>query len=1151
MKKLLLGSNAAQVAIEKVAGRPVVLDGEDFYCIANSDRLRPFLLSIGSSADHWMFISSNGALTAGRCHPDRALFPYYTDDKIHDAAAITGPKTIFIIERSTEKYKYLWEPFSERGCGIYQVRRNLYKNFRGNKIIFEEINQQLGLTFRYGWTSSEQFGWVRKPSLINTTAGTVKVRSLDGLQNLLPSGIGSQFQLEKSTLVDAYKKNELLPESGLGLFLLSSVPVDRPEPAESLRAATVWSAGIHRRHVLLSSVQLEKFRRGLKLETETDVRGERGAYFIESEFTLRSGRSRSWIMAADVDQGPVQVAKLRRLLRTPGRLQKQVTADVAHGTEELWRIVARADGLQKSARPLGDARHFSNVLCNVMRGGIFFDGYQIDAADLLAFVRQANHAVAARHGVFFRQLGEATSRARMLALARETIDPNLERLCQEYLPLTFSRRHGDPSRPWNRFSIATRGADGKRVLNYEGNWRDIFQNWEALAVSFPGFVSGMICKFVNASTADGYNPYRIMREGFDWEVPDPHDPWAHIGYWGDHQIIYLLKLLEILEQHQPAVLHDFLTREMFAYANVPYRIKPYARLLENPRETVSFDAALETLTQQRVREMGSDGKLVWNRRGDVRHVNLTEKLLVSLLAKFANFIPGAGIWLNTQRPEWNDANNALVGNGVSMVTLYQIRRHLVFCRQLFAALEVDEVNLSAAVAEWFSATASVLTGQPSEKIGDTKRRQMLDALGLAAEKYRQQIYAHDFPEAKSTIAKARLLEFFSSTLGRTDESIRANRRADGLFHAYNLAEFGRRGVIPIRRLHAMLEGQVAVLSSEFLIAKESLELLKALRRSQVYRENQKAYLLYPDRQLPRFIEKNNLPAAYVARSTLLKKLLADGNQLLIERDVAGVCHFNPRITNAGDVKRILNQLAAAGYASGVKRESAAVLALFETMFDHRSFTGRSGSFFGYEGLGCIYWHMVSKLLLAAQESCLRAGPSALAAPLAECYHEIRAGIGDYKTPENYGAFPMDPYSHTPAQTGARQPGLTGQVKEDILCRFGELGVSVRAGRISFAPRLLRAGEFLPAPAVFTYFDLAGRVRKIRLKAGSLAFTYCQIPVVYQLAAKPSLTLKFKTGRTQQQDNLLLEEKISRAVFDRTGTIASITANIERPAAQVG
>jgi hypothetical protein len=38
----------------------------------------------------------------------------------------------------------------------------------------------------------------------------------------------------------------------------------------------------------------------------------------------------------------------------------------------------------------------------------------------------------------------------------------------------------------------------------------------------------------------------------------------------------------------------------------------------------------------------------------------------------SNLIPEGGIWMNTQRPEWND-NNALVGNGVSMVTLCYLR----------------------------------------------------------------------------------------------------------------------------------------------------------------------------------------------------------------------------------------------------------------------------------------------------------------------------------------------------------------------------------------------------------------------------------------------------------------------------------------------
>ena len=110
-------------------------------------------------------------------------------------------------------------------------------------------------------------------------------------------------------------------------------------------------------------------------------------------------------------------------------------------------------------------------------------------------------------------------------------DPQLERLAAEYLPITFGRRHGDPSRPWNQFEIKLKDEAGHSLLSYEGNWRDIFQNWEALTFSYPEFIECVIAKFVNASTIDGYNPYRITKGGIDWEVEEPDDPWSYIGYY--------------------------------------------------------------------------------------------------------------------------------------------------------------------------------------------------------------------------------------------------------------------------------------------------------------------------------------------------------------------------------------------------------------------------------------------------------------------------------------------------------------------------------------------------------------------------------------------------------------------------------------------
>ncbi|HBQ60196.1 MAG TPA: hypothetical protein DD671_11400, partial [Balneolaceae bacterium] len=66
----------------------------------------------------------------------------------------------------------------------------------------------------------------------------------------------------------------------------------------------------------------------------------------------------------------------------------------------------------------------------------------------------------------------------------------------------------------------------------------------------------------------------------------------------------------------------------------------------------------------------------------------------------------------------------------------------------------------------------------------------------------------------------------------------------------------------------------------------------------------------------------------------------------------------------------------------------------------------------------------------------------------------------HKDPEVYGAFPTDPYSHTPQHRGAQQPGMTGQVKEDILVRFAQLGLRVEDGILSFDPFLLSSDAFI-------------------------------------------------------------------------------------------
>jgi len=1146
--EVYLGNNKASFEKSEITGKFVRFDNENYYMISNSDAMRPFFMSIVSDSNHWMFISSNGGLTAGRQNSESALFPYYTDDKITESADITGSKTILQVHR--EGIISLWEPFSERYSGLYKIHRNLYKNSIGNKIIFEEINSDLGLTFRYQWNSSEKFGFVKKSTLINDSRSAVDITVLDGIQNILPYGVPSDLQNNRSNLVDAYKRSELEEEVGIGIYNLSAIIVDKAEPSEALKATTVWSAGIDRPKYLLSSMQLKNFREGQSLTQENDVKAEKGAYFVCSDMTLGSDSEKNWMFVAEVNQTMVDITKISELIKSGQDLQALVQKDIEMGSKNLFELNASSDGLQLSADKLMNTRHFSNTLFNIMRGGIFDDAYTIEKWDFVQYIEVHNKKIFKKKEGLLNSLPEVFSLSHLKDLARKDDDKNFKRLASEYMPLKFSRRHGDPSRPWNRFSINTTSEiDGSKILDYEGNWRDIFQNWEALAHSYPEFIESMIHKFLNATTFDGYNPYRVTKDGFDWETIEPDDPWSYIGYWGDHQIIYLLKFLEFIEDYYPNKLASYFDQDIFVYANVPYRIKSYADILKNPKDTIDFDHEADQRIAQKREELGADGALLRDKNFFIYKVNLLEKLLATVLAKVSNFIPEGGIWMNTQRPEWNDANNALVGNGVSMVTLYYLRRFMNFFEGVVEGMSVKETEVSIELAHFFKSVVNTLdenTQILEGKVSDTDRKIVLDGLGNAGSDFRMGIYENGFSSDKGSITKDELLRFSEITLQYLDHSIEANKRNDNLFHAYNLMTVESETEVSISYLPEMLEGQVAVLSSGYISAETSLKLLDALKNSALFRPDQYSYILYPNKELPRFDVKNNIPPQKVESSALLQELLKNGNRQIVEKDVLGKYHFNGTFNNAESLKKALSELPPE-YESFVESDTQLLLDAFEDIFDHKSFTGRSGTFFGYEGLGSIYWHMVSKLVLSIQETCLSAieegADDQTLGRLLDHYYEAEEGIGVHKSPELYGAFPTDPYSHTPATKGAQQPGMTGQVKEDILSRFGELGISVRKGRLMFDPRLLRKEEFLKAPETFRYIDTNMKTKDIEVKKDSLCFTYCQIPIVYQLDNKDGLRVEFNDENVLEFNELSLDSMTSKKVFERTGEINQIVVSI--------
>jgi hypothetical protein len=315
-------------------------------------------------------------------------------------------------------------------------------------------------------------------------------------------------------------------------------------------------------------------------------------------------------------------------------------------------------------------------------------------------------------------------------------------------------------------------------------------------------------------------------------------------------------------------------------------------------------------------------------------------------------------------------------------------------------------------------------------------------------------------------------------------------------------------------------------------------------------------MLYPDRELPGFLQKNCLSPQQVQGSALIAALVESNDRTLLIRDENGVYHFNGSFRNARDVERALAELGRAEpYAALVDAESDQILALFEQVFNHSAFTGRSGTFFAYEGLGSIYWHMVSKLLLAAQETFFWAvqrgeDPATLHA-LADAYYDIRRGIGFNKPPDVYGAFPTDPYSHTPAAQGAKQPGMTGQVKEELVTRMGELGVFVEGGVLSFRPILLREKEFTSAPSLFEYVDVGGHKRSLDLPAGSLAYTFCQVPIVYVAGDEAWMTVRYADGRVDERTGHKLDPAASQHILRRDGRVKQLIVTVSQVLDQAG
>ena len=421
-----------------------------------------------------------------------------------------------------------------------------------------------------------------------------------------------------------------------------------------------------------------------------------------------------------------------------------------------------------------------------------------------------------------------------------------------------------------------------------------------------------------------------------------------------------------------------------------------------------------------------------------------------------------------------------------MVTAFHLRDYLGVVEGLLTATDAAEVPLDPAVAAWVTALRSAFEDHEelldATAITPTSRRALLDRLGTAYERYRA---ATDdvLPPPARPVAVAELAEAVRLFRAHVEVVTDGADRGDGLVDSYRVLVLGD-GTAEVQPLYEMLEGQVAALGNPEQEPAAVVETVDAMVASGLYRADHESFLLYPKRPLPPFLERNVVPEELVTGPLAT---LVDAPGRLLRRDADDTVRFAGDLTNARDLDAALRRR---GVAEDVRTAALA---------------------------------------------------DEVVAALVERYELVRRGMGHRRTVAQYGTFPLDPHSHSPSQTGAQQPGMTGATKESVLIRLGELGVVVADGHVAFHPVLLTTDDLHEAPVTWAPFGAP-----IELGPGTLGFTYCAVPVVYHATEDDThARVTWADGRTTRSGQRL-DAAASAALFARRGEITRIDVGVHVP-----
>ena len=205
-----------------------------------------------------------------------------------------------------------------------------------------------------------------------------------------------------------------------------------------------------------------------------------------------------------------------------------------------------------------------------------------------------------------------------------------------------------------------------------------------------------------------------------------------------------------------------------------------------------------------------------------------------------------------------------------MVTVYYLKLFLKFFKNMIINLDIDHVDISVEVLNWFNEVESVIqesTRTSHTGIPENDRMAYVSKLGKVYEDYRNEIYSEGFSTFEK-LSLEKLEHFISLISNQFDETILDNRRKDGLFDAYNTISINLQNhSMDVKKLDLMLEGQVAGLSYESEHFSSNIQTLESLYSSSLYRPEMNSFILYPVKGIVPFLKKNIINPQNLQKST--------------------------------------------------------------------------------------------------------------------------------------------------------------------------------------------------------------------------------------------------------------------------------------------